>query len=103
MGRWAQRRRAGGGPPTLNYITEAAAGGAANQMFVRYAQNVDETQLIPSAFEATPSTNTGDTIDQLLPNRIRISFTGDVDTDTTLIYGGSTPGILTPQTVSIIT
>lgn len=99
MGRWAQRRRAGGGSPVLNSMIYAAAVGGADAD-VTYATTIDAAELDPDSFTSNPSGEQGLTINQLTDTKIEISFSGDVSGDTTLLYAGVVIGIRTPQTIS---
>jgi hypothetical protein len=101
MGRWAQRKRTGGGAPVLNYIIEATNFGG-ETAGAEYAYKVDANALSPAAFTSNPSGEIANTILQFDPRRIIIEFDIPQDADTTLVYSGTTPGIVTPQTIAYV-
>lgn len=98
MGRWAQRRRTGGGPSILNYITDAVQQ-TATTIILTYAYPIDATELIPVDFESSPSGAIGDTITQLTNDTIQLDLDASSAGDDEIQYSGSTPGVRTPQQV----
>jgi len=98
MGRWAQARRRGGGPPILNYITRAQPV-AADRVRLHYRSIVSETDFTPTDFTSEPAGTPGDAIVQVGPTLLDLTLLGTVGADTELLYSGATPGVVTPQTV----
>lgn len=99
MGRWAARRRTGGGPPLLNYITRAQIGGPTT-VTLTYAADVAAASLDPANFESSPSGASGIGLAQATARVLTLETNDPVDTDSDITYGGSTPGFLTPQNVN---
>jgi len=99
MGHASQRRRSGGGVTPLNHIVDAIIAGA-DSANLEYASPIDASQLDPSSFVSNPSSETGNSANNVAPRRIIITFSGPVVTDTELLYEGETPGIVTPQTIN---
>ena len=99
MGRYSQRKRSGGGPPVLNHMTEAVDFDPAG-ITVTYSQPIDFSQLSPGAFASFPSSTSCIAITPLAAREAEYVFGFDIDTDTTLVYVGTTPGVLTPQTIN---
>jgi hypothetical protein len=99
MGRWAQRTRSGGGITPLNFITTALAGGGVT-IIINYSRPVDGSQLDQSAFTAEPEGEVANNLTQFDEHGIELQFPDDIAPGGTLVYDGSTPGILTPQTVT---
>lgn len=100
MGRWAQRTRGGGGINALNHITSARYG-AIEIRRLTYREAVDATQLDATKFASGPSGITGIGITQIDPHTIDVEMSSDIGTDTSVTYTGTTPGVQTPQTVTI--
>ena len=102
MGRYAQRRVAGGGPSFgLIAIGRARQIGAADTLDVTYTGNVKASTFVPAAFFLPDDSGTGTAIAQFSPNTLRVTFDILTDVQTILDYNGATIGILTPQSVTI--
>lgn len=99
MGRWAQRRRGGGGIRDINKMI-AAEVTAPDTELVTYAYAVSASALDATTFHSQPSNEEGIDVFQNGANGIRIVYGNDVSLDTFLSYTGSTPGILTPQQIA---
>jgi len=99
MGRWAQRQRSGGGPTSVNFMTNVDEAGL-DSSFVDYAAAVDASQFNPSLFLSLPSVEQGVTVLQNATRRIEIQFANPITGDTSLEYTDVVPGILTPQTIA---
>lgn len=98
MGRWAQRRLAGGGSVFLNTINNASIDNAQTVRLI-WKGIVDPTKFSPSMFISNPSGTvpisvTGGTNQQ----HMFLNFGPDIDTDTSVTYLGAVPGTLAPQT-----
>lgn len=103
MGRWAQRRRAGGGPGAaiaIIHLVAATVTGAAT-MTATYSGPPDISGLDPTDFLAVINGENGDDIAALGGNQIQIHFAGSIFGETTLEYSGTTPGYLTPDSVAV--
>ena len=104
MGRWAQRRHCGGGPPTsavLIIITLAEYGGPAESLVATYSADVNAGDFDPLDFESDPAEIPCISIAQGGSNSLILTFDADVDQETLLKYHGDTPGVLSPQFVDI--
>jgi hypothetical protein len=99
MGQWATRRRRGGGPLTLNYITRAQKAGGI-QILLTYANDVSAAAVQSEQFESTPSGQTQVTVDQPTIRTLSLNMNGDVSADTTVTYSGTVQGFLTPQSIN---
>jgi len=99
MGRWAQRKRAGGGGESLNYITNVHSVPGIDTLQVTYHAPVDPDALDPAAFQSIPSASFGQGKAPNSETQVEIFYGDDISADTTLDYDGTTPGLLTPQTV----
>src|SRR3972149_5303461 len=99
MGRWAQRKRAGGGPVTLNQMIQAVKTGGI-LVEVEWSADVDPASFEPTAFTSEPSGIINQAFAVIGPRRLELQFEFPVDADTELVYLGLTPGMLTPQTIS---
>lgn len=98
MGRWAQRKRTGGGAPVLNYMVDAVKG-TDFLSTAEYQNAVDATQLDDVTFVSTPSATPGLAVDQNGTHEIVITWDANTAGDTGITYTGVTPGIVTPQTI----
>lgn len=99
MGRWAQRRRTGGGPTVFNYML--AIGHAGNfDTLAEYAYNINSLTLSPAAFASIPSAHVPTGIVQSGVKRVDIQWADSQAAETGLTYSGTTPAIRTPQTIS---
>lgn len=100
MGRWAQRRRGGGGPNPLNQIISASIQGPVLIEAV-YAAPVDGAGFDVAVFESDPSAEQSSSYSIGPSTTLQIFFDFSVIGDTSLTYSGTTPGILSPQTVPL--
>lgn len=102
MGRWSQRRRTGGGPPTGTALIEmtSAVIGPADEVVVTYSANVTAGDFPGGEFASAPSGEFELSIAQESPSSLRLSMSGTVAGDVDLTYSGAVPGILTPQTIN---
>lgn len=96
MGRWAQQKRAGGGPQTLAYMHEITRAGS-DVLDVEFSQVVNASQLTAADFVSLEGGTPADTAVQLSPTTITFSFPLPVDDDASLFYAGATPGLISPQ------
>jgi len=67
---------------------------------VQYLLATDATQMVPQDFTSNPSGEQGDILADVTSREIQITFSGGIAGDTQLVYNGTTPRILTPQTIS---
>ena len=99
MGRWAQASRTGGGATSLNMMRAAVDFGS-EDIDVEYNNPVAAGSFSVGNFSSAPRLLTSTGYTQLTAHKIRIAFGDVIDSDTTLIYAGSVPNILTPQTIA---
>lgn len=98
MGRWSQRRLAGGGPPILNYMTFATQ--IENDVInVRFAFPVDATTFDPSDFVSNPSGALATTYAQLQPNLLEITLNSSSAGDDEVQYVGNKSGFQPNQQI----
>lgn len=100
MGRWAQRRRGGGGSPTLNQMINVTRDGD-EQMIVTYRNVVNVSDLQTSGFLANPGAVTPPGVTQLSPTQLTVDFEADTSAFTTLVYAPPTSGFVAPQQITI--
>jgi len=99
MGRWAQRRRTGGGPPAgaaLITITEAEVTDT-TEILVSFSANVNAGDFDPTDFTTQPSNATGTVFGAAGANYINTYFDHDITADTTITYNGTAPGVQSPD------
>lgn len=103
MGRWAQRRIAGGGPSPTAALIEMTAATVTDpdKIQVDYSGDVTAGAFGANDFETQPGTVLGTSISQVASNAIEITFADTINAEATLTYSGGNSGILTPQTVPI--
>jgi len=99
MGRWAQRRRTGGGPTQTIVMVDAQIT-ATTDARVRFSAAIDASQLVPGQFDSSPSVEVGDTISQISDREIEITFVSIIGGDTVLGYNGTNYPGLAPQTIN---
>jgi len=67
---------------------------------ITYSGTVTAASFDPTAFNLAPQPEIGSTVIQLAANEIRIFFVTTINANGLCNYNGSTPGILTPQTIA---
>lgn len=103
MGRWSQRRRAGGGPPSFtaeNRIIEAVLT-SIDVLDLTYAATVDASVFNLANFTTLPGGTNPATFTTLDATHFQLNFGVDISSDTTLEYDGVIPGFESPQDVTI--
>lgn len=100
MGRWAQRTRGGGGVTPLNLIVYVKQTGDFTQA-ITYQRPISRAALNPTAFQSQPTGELSTGLVQDSPRQVTATFDVETIGDVTLTYTGTTPGVLTPQTVPI--
>lgn len=100
MGRWAQNRRSGGGPQTVNLMTAAFISDSTS-IDIEWSLPVTAGLLTPANFVSLPSGRTGVSFNALPPNSLNVVFSGTILTDTEVRYNGGNPGFLAPQTIPL--
>lgn len=98
MGRWSQRRLAGGGPSTQLQIISATILGT-NESELTFNIAYDLGSFNAGDFTSNPSGEIGDGIFQDTPTTLRIGFLGDVSGDFDIDYAGTYPGLASPQNI----
>lgn len=101
MGRWSQRRRAGGGPPGISGLIEItlATQTAANELTLDYSGDVTAGDFNTADFTTFANNLSPDVINQTASNQLQLQFPVDVTGEGAIIYAGTTLNVLTPQTV----
>lgn len=66
---------------------------------VTYSAAVTAAAFAPDDFQSFPSTEQSNSYGQVNPDEITITFSGDISGDNQVVYAGTVPGILTPQTL----
>lgn len=98
MGRWSQRRLAGGGVTPLNEIITAHIS-APTKIDLTYSAAISASSISGGNFVSNPSSEQDISILQLGTRSVRLTMSGNIEADTTIDWTGATPGVLTPQTV----
>lgn len=101
MGRWAQRRRAGGGPSTAP--TQIILAQLSGTDFVELTYN--RTVNVADFSELNFTTNTAVTavgVGQTATNKLIVDFGEDISGAGSLTYTGTTPAVISPQTIAIV-
>lgn len=109
MGRWAQRQRRGGGagtrpPPTITMVSVVIESNPAGMVFVTFSAPIDVGELSPGDFFNPDIGFPADTITQEDPNTFFVSavlWIGVLNAGQIVIYSGSAPDVVTPQSVPI--
>lgn len=98
MGRWSQRRRAGGDAQILNeaFIIEVTRPDNVTAS-IAYNIPVDASTLNPAAFFSNPSTAEPNSLAQAGTNQVDATFLDDILSDTSIQYIGITPGFKSPD------
>jgi hypothetical protein len=102
MGRWAQRRIRGGGTNPAATLIEISTAASDDDSIViaTYTGSIDATNFANGDFTSQPSGAASVAILQDSPNSLEIDFNpATITGDTFIQYSGTTPGVLTPQTV----
>jgi hypothetical protein len=102
MGRWAQRARGGGGPPTaaVLHIIGAFSNGIDN-VDVQYNGNVDALTFNAADFNVGPSGQTSDGILAQSGDTLTLDFATSIAGQATMNYNGSTTGVQTPDSIAL--
>lgn len=96
MGRWAQRRIAGGGgDQVINQIVSAIYD--AGELLLTYRENVSGPLFTGLEFTAQPGSHASTEVNNETLNSIRVTFGSAISSSGTVDYAGSVPGILNPQ------
>jgi len=96
MGRWAQRRRNGGGPQTVKYMVEATITSATTSE-VRYNLPVVPSDFGIASFGSTPSGEIESSLAQVNATTIEITWGGPVTGDVNVEYTGTNFGFAQGQ------
>lgn len=104
MGRWAQRRQAGGGqsaqqPPetTIEHATiDDTLLGIVNVFFTAPVSPADFSE---TDFTSQPSGTVGTVFTDLDATTLQVTFSPAIAADTSLDYAGTAPNVQTPESV----
>lgn len=99
MGRWSQRTRSGGGA-SLNFIVTAVHDDP-ETMLLTYLNNVNASLFAPGLFTSSPSTEQSISVSQQGAKVLQVTFNVDVSADTEVIYQGTVPSVLSPQSIAV--
>lgn len=100
MGRWAQRRIAGGGGVAYLANINSAQVDSVNVLFLTWSSGVNAANLTATDF-VTNGGHHGVTVTQPDDNSTYVNFGLDISDEVTLTYNGHAAGINTPQTIAI--
>lgn len=96
MGRWAQRKRGGGGETALNVIRVAQII-PTQTIRLTYWKPVDASQFAAGAFDTLPDNITCAAVSQIGTYQVDLQMDDNVTDQDEVRYVGDTPGILSPQ------
>lgn len=104
MGRWAQKKRCGGGPLNPNAPANSIVSATiidATDAGVTFAQPVLDLEVLPGDFTSEPSGFSPAATVGISDTEFTLQFgLGDVITlDTDLVYTGTIPNVQTPETI----
>jgi hypothetical protein len=102
MGRYAQRRRSGGGPPGAPPLIEmilATVDGT--EVAVDYSGPVTAGDFELTDFLFADGAVNPTVIAQSDTEQLSLTTAAPISADTDLTYSGDAPGILTPQTITL--
>lgn len=104
MGQWATRSRRGGGQGSstiLIAMTDAIVTGTFD-IEVAYTADVVAATLNPADFSLTGSAANVANISQISSTLLLFEWDDDITAASQITYSGSTPNILTPQTIAVV-
>lgn len=103
MGRWAQRRISGGGPPATPTIVQmiSAAFDGLTLVVVTYDGPVTASDFEATDFETHIGGLQPEAVNQMSATELQLDFGVVVTTEAELEYSGDVPNVLTPQTIEI--
>lgn len=105
MGRHAKQRVSGGGAPTsvsATYVRMTTATKiAALTIDVIYSGSVPANSINQGTFETTPGSINQTTIEQLTPNKLRVTFSEDITDATNLNWSGFVAGVTSPDATPV--
>lgn len=102
MGRWAQRRIRGGGPPApapAHMIVAQIDTMTPNDVGVQYSGPVDATSLNAADYTVPADGATGMFISNVTPDVLLLELDNDVHTPHSLQYGGADPQVVSPDSI----
>jgi len=98
MGRWAQRRRGGGGAthtPLVQMVSATAIG--AFNIDVAYTGNITAAAFAVTAFATIPSVHQPTLIAQDGPTGLNLTFADNISAETDLEFTNGVSGVLSPD------
>lgn len=98
MGRWAQRRRTGGGM-SLNFMTDAVQFDV-DKATATYLAPINAAFFTGTEFFTAPSNQTSTSVVQQTANKLTVDFPLEISDDDTLTYTGTVASVLNPQTIA---
>ena len=101
MGRWAQRRLAGGSQGQTQNFLVSAAGLSPTKLLLEYNLPLTASSLIPSQF-MTDNGRIGTLAAQSGANFIEMTFDNSITLSAQLDYDGTTPNLKSPDFATIV-
>lgn len=105
MGRWAQRRTAGGGPlvspPTATTQMTIATGAGPGTLEITYTSNVTAANFPANGWILTPTNVRSSGVSQDAANSLDVTFAPFLGTETFVTFDKSVPNVITPQKIAI--
>jgi len=100
MSNYTAKRRSGGGPTPLTMMVDARRIDD-DVIDLEYSAAIDAAVFAPDDFQSIPSEEIGFTLTQISQRVQQLTLVSGQPADTQILYTGATPGILTPQTITI--
>ena len=101
MGRWAQRRRYGGGPATVASMVTAVLQGSLTEILITFSSNVDAAYFPSDFFIVNPSLDSSITINQAGPRALLVDWGLNLTGTTTVTNEIQKPGVVNDQVLAV--
>jgi hypothetical protein len=105
MGRWAQRRTAGGGPltspPTAQRQMTLAEGGGPGVLEITYSGVVTAANFPANGWTLTPTNVRSSVVVQGAGDSLFVTFAPLLGTETFVTFDKSAPNVISPQKIVI--
>src|SRR5262245_13809928 len=95
-------RAAGGGGVTTVHLTEGTSQGVdPNQCELTYSGAVSAAAFTGTEFSSDVTLQTSTSVAQSGPTNLLVTFPDPLDAGEVIVYGGSVPGVLNPDSITL--